>query len=191
MSPRDDRDIRASVNMPDRLSAPATVTDYGGDGVASAPSTPAPPQVADRPQRTEAELEAAARRLINDHGHRGAVLQPDGSRLEWALTCDSSGWAAHADGLTSIKHPTALAAAVELLKAHPEFWPAEPEPQPGPLREAVREALRLLVWAEHHGDEDDNGGCCWVCDDPWPCDVEQAHRRLAAALDAHDPKEDR
>ena len=53
--------------------------------------------------------------------------------------------------------------------------------QPDPLREAAREALELLTCASHHRAH--RRGECSTCRERWPCDVEQARRRLAAALE--------
>lgn len=156
--------------------------------------------IAAQPQRTEAELEAAARRLLVESG-----VDPDGEDwdstgdwyadgTEWEVLIGLSGmWGYgvfcpdHGD-LTAHNgagHGSALSAAIDLLKAHPELWPeepAEPEPQPDPLREAAREALRLLGDVNHNpysaGDR-----FCQVCEGEWPCEVEEARRRLAAALE--------
>jgi len=156
---------------------------------------------AERPQRTEAELEAAARRLLTESGvdadgedwdSVGDYYQ-DGTEWEVWLTGDN-GWGfevsgtGNGDGLLAEGedgYPNALAAAVDLLRHHPELWPeepAEPEPQPDPLREAAQEALRLLRDG-NHGDDGSTHHRCFTCQERWPCPDERAKRRLAAALE--------
>lgn len=114
----------------------------------------------------------------------------------WSLRCDGTAWTAVCRGVSYGPYPTAAEAGGAMLEAHPELWSgaglgvdADPSPAPDPLREALaamREALRLLRRAGHESTraEDPAGDpyCC-ICDEDWPCDVEQARRRLAAALE--------
>lgn len=110
MSPRCDREIRAALG-------------------------------ADRPQRTEAELEAAARRLLQGRKNGKHYYSPDG---RWQVyQCNDDSWSAGAleplpqgapveASRSNWYHgrPTALAAAIYLLRHHPELWPEEPaEPE--------------------------------------------------------------
>lgn len=152
------------------------------------------------PREPTAEaLEAAAARLLRGRKNGRHYYGPAG---RWQVyQCNDDLWSAGAlmplpqgapvDDSRSLWYhgrPTAQAAAVDLLRHHPELWPAEPDeaaPEPQPLTVAAREALRLVVRAGHEASPsewDDSESCC-ICSEPWPCEVEQARRILADALD--------
>lgn len=121
MSPRDDRDIRAALS-------------------------------ADRPQRTTAELEAAARRLLKSSTLRPSLYRRGGFHPQhgnWKVFRGDNGWGFEVDCVNSRigllaewtdGYPTALSAASDLLRHHPELWPEEPA-ESDTMREAAREAL--------------------------------------------------
>jgi hypothetical protein len=192
MSPTDDRDIRAALSR-DPYPSGATRLSTDAEGAVVPSLEPEPPG-----ERTAAELEAAAQRLL--HGRRtGPHYYGPGGRWQ-VYQCHGGSWSAGVlDPLTRHKpavevlsrwyhnHLSALAAATDLLRHHPELWPAEPaepaepEAQPDPLREAAREALELLTCASHHRAH--RRGECSTCRERWPCDAEQARRVLADALE--------
>jgi hypothetical protein len=145
------------------------------------------------PREPTAEaLEAAAARLLEgsvrefmgrSSGDKGAYW-----RISYGISLADGPWWWHHGGNRSVAHFTAEGALIDLLRHHPELWPAEPDetaPEPQPLTVAAREALRLVVRAgpEASPSEWDDSESCCICSEPWPCEVEQACRILADALD--------
>lgn len=135
--------------------------------------------------------EAAARRLLYGRKNGKHYYSPGG---RWQVyQCNDDSWSAGA--LVPLPQsapveasrsdwfhgrPTAHAAAIDLLRNHPELWPEEPA-ETDPLREAAQDALRLLEAASHkkiHWQV-----ICSVCGGLYPCHIEKARRRLAAALE--------
>lgn len=142
---------------------------------------------APREEPTAEALEAAAGRLLLTSTCRPSLYRMAALHNkygQWSVTKDDKGWSWRARGAYCESFDSIIAAAVDLLRHHPELWPAEPDetaPEPQPLTVAAREALRLLVDA-NHGDDGTLHHCCYVCSEPWPCEVEQARRILADAL---------
>jgi len=77
-------------------------------------------------ERTEAELEMAAARLLEAAGLDDDTYWASGGQ-RWVVGKDDS-WHWMVRGRGYGGHATAIAAAMDLLCHHPELWPKEPPP---------------------------------------------------------------